>query len=77
MMMRDRVRDLPGNLVAEVVGAVLPRVSVSMGPREFLADIRANGILLERERGIYCFAHHTFQEYLAAAHIRERGQLDT
>lgn len=75
VMMKERTRDLSSRRVADLVASVLPRVSASVGPREFLADIRANGILLERERGIYCFAHHTFQEYLAAAHIRERGQL--
>ncbi len=74
-MMTETVRDLPGDRITAIIGEVLPRVSVSLGPREFLAEIRANGILLELERGIYCFAHHTFQEYFAAAHIRERNKI--
>ena len=30
----------------------------------------SSGLLLEREQGTYCFANKTFQEYLAAAHVR-------
>lgn len=74
-MMTEKVRDLPGDRLTALISSILPRVSISLGPREFLAEIRANGILLELERGIYCFAHHTFQEYLAAAHIRDRNKL--
>ena len=30
-------------------------------------------MLIERETGQYAFAHKTFQEYLAAEHIRDNG----
>jgi hypothetical protein len=76
-MMRDRARDMPNDRVSAVIGPVLPRVSSSVGELQFLADIRANGLLFEPQRDVYCFAHHTFQEYLAAARIREHGPLQT
>lgn len=75
-MMNDRVRDLPYSRATEVIRSVLPRVSISLSAREFFDDIRSNGLLLESERNLCCFAHHSFQEYLAAAHIRERGHTE-
>ncbi|WUI02918.1 hypothetical protein OHR68_14275 [Spirillospora sp. NBC_00431] len=36
--------------------------------------MRKSGLLVEREQGVYGFAHLTLQEYLAAAHIRERPE---
>ena len=56
-MFRPALRRLPGQLTAE----------------DFLADAGSNGLLVERESGLYCFAHQTFQEYLAAAHIPGQG----
>jgi NACHT domain len=73
IMMQQNVRDIPEERMVDVIRRVLPRFSSSLTTDDFLADIRANGLLLELEREIYCFAHHTFQEYLAAAHIRARG----
>src|SRR5262249_48037588 len=39
----------------------------------FLAEAQASGLVVERERHQYAFAHHTFGEYLAARHIRDNG----
>jgi tRNA A37 threonylcarbamoyladenosine biosynthesis protein TsaE len=41
-----------------------------------LAEVSTTGLLIEREAGLYSFAHLTFQEYLAAVHIRDTGDLD-
>ncbi len=39
---------------------------------DFLKNIEnSSGLLLEKESGIYSFAHLAFQEYLTAVHIRE------
>jgi hypothetical protein len=72
-MMKHRVSDLPrADVLAETKGT-LQRMSGSVTPEDFLADVSSNGLLVERETGQYAFAHQTFQEYLAAAHIRDRG----
>jgi len=45
-----------------------------MTPETFLQMVeQMSGLLLEREQGIYSFAHLTIQEYLASVHIREQG----
>ena len=59
----------------QVTGA-LRRLGRRVTAADFLADVGSNGLLVERESGQYCFAHHTFQEYLAAAHIRDKGLAD-
>ena len=44
-----------------------------MTPEAFLRLVEnASGLLLERENGVFSFAHLTFQEYLTAAYIREK-----
>ena len=53
------------------------RVHARWGPGEFLDDVSSNGLLVERESGLFSFAHHTFQEFLAASHIREKSMVST
>ncbi len=74
-MMRDRVRDLSFDRLVSMIGSVLPRVCAVLTPADYLADVCANGLLLDQERDVFCFAHHTFQEYLAAACVRDKRQL--
>jgi NACHT domain len=70
-MMQRQLRELLRDEVLTQIAPTLERVSARVAPEDFLADIGSNGLLVERESGQYCFAHHTFQEYLAAEHIRD------
>lgn len=72
-MMQRQVRDLPRAHVLAEIGPALRRMSRKLTAEEFLTDIASNGLLIERESGLYSFAHQTFQEYLAATHIRDKG----
>ncbi len=72
-MMQQRLRDLPRDDVLAEFGPALRRVSRQVTAERFLADVSSNGLLVERESGLYSFAHHTFQEYLAAACVRDKG----
>ncbi|MBT2229240.1 NACHT domain-containing NTPase [Nonomuraea sp. NEAU-A123] len=75
-MMRRGVRDLPGTAVLAEIRPALRRMATKLTAEDFLCDVRSNGLLIEREGDVYSFAHHTFQEYLAAAHIRDKGRPD-
>jgi hypothetical protein len=71
MMCRES-REIPaasaGKAIAETLNLVMPNAE----PLAFLRMVEdASGLLLERESGIYGFAHLTFQEYLASLHIKE------
>ncbi|HEX3590374.1 MAG TPA: NACHT domain-containing protein [Pseudonocardiaceae bacterium] len=75
-MMRRRVRDLPyADVVAELTPAVR-RIARGVNAEDFIADVSSDGLLVERESGRYSFTHLTFQEYLAADHIRDKGMVD-
>lgn len=72
-MMERRVRDLPRAEILALLKPALRRMSTPMSEEDFLADVSSNGLLIEREPGVYSFAHLTFQEYLAATHVRDKG----
>ncbi len=74
MMLRG-VRTLDGQQAEQLIAAPLQEVSTTL-PHDFLESIQnTSGLLLEREHGVYSFAHKTFQEYLAAVHINKHGLL--
>ncbi|TWP53254.1 NACHT domain-containing protein [Lentzea tibetensis] len=75
-MMRRHLRDLPRDEVITEIRPMLRRMAKAVDEQDFLADMGSNGLLIERESGLYSFAHLTFQEYLAAAHIREKRLAD-
>lgn len=75
-MMRKNQREVAFEEAAKVIERPLKRVK---GPQHgddassgltFLKSIEnSSGLLIEREMGVYSFAHLTFQEYLASAHV--------
>jgi hypothetical protein len=73
VMMDRRVRDLRRDQVLEILKPSLDRLPNAIEGQDFLDDVSFNGLLVERENGQYAFAHFTFQEYLAARHIKENA----
>jgi hypothetical protein len=76
-MMRRQVRDLPSSQILEILKPGLRRMTQAVTGKDFLDDVSFNGLLVERSNGQYAFAHLTFQEYLAAQHIREHALAKT
>lgn len=56
------------------IGQVLSRVASGHSSDEFMRQVEeSSGLLVELESGTFAFAHPTFQEYLAAIHIRSNS----
>ncbi|MER7922270.1 NACHT domain-containing protein [Streptomyces sp. NPDC096057] len=68
-MMKAEVRDWPLRETVRAIRQPLRQVSGSVTPEVFLETARKSGLLVEREQGVYGFAHLTLQEYLAAAQL--------
>jgi hypothetical protein len=73
VMMQKQIRDVARNDLIAELKPLLRRMSTKLTEEKFLADVSSNGILIERESGLYSFAHLTFQEYLAAGYVRDNG----
>jgi predicted NACHT family NTPase len=60
------------NLIARDLQTI---VNTTLTPEEFLEQIKdVSGLIVEREQGVFEFAHLSFQEYLAAAEVKELQQ---
>ncbi len=78
-MMRRRVCDLSTADAAAIVRPALRRTGKELtvtAEELFLDDAAANGLFVDRGNGVRAFAHRTFQEYLAAAHIKDKNLQD-
>ncbi len=77
-MMLNGIKEILITTAREVIEEPLKLVSQQLQPEAFLQLVEnTSGLLLEREQGLYSFAHLTFQEYLAAMYIRDNKLEDT
>ncbi|MEU6247791.1 NACHT domain-containing protein [Glycomyces sp. NPDC047010] len=73
-MMREETRDFPRSEVISVFGRMLQSGDTEISAEDLLESIvNSSGLLIERERDLFSFSHHTFCEYLASVHIRANG----
>ncbi|MFF7977626.1 NACHT domain-containing protein [Streptomyces sp. NPDC007901] len=75
-MMAEGRRDIAAGQAAELLEPALARVAATTAPDAFLASVVTSGLLVEREHGLYAFAHLTLQEHLAALHIQHHRLVD-
>ncbi|MGW1670313.1 NACHT domain-containing protein [Streptomyces sp. NPDC002324] len=72
-MMRAEDRYWPVSEAAEAIRGPLQQIPGDVAADLFLTEARKSGLLVEREHGVYGFAHLTLQEYLAAAQLSTPG----
>lgn len=72
-MMQLHVPDLSRADVIATIATVLQPACPELSAEDYVTNVVNNGLLIERETDTYAFAHLTFQEYLASAHIRDHG----
>ena len=75
-LMQLRTREFKISQGIEIIQEKLQKVaSHDLTPQQLLEQIKdVSGLLVEREIGLYEFAHLSFQEYLAAAEIKRLQQ---
>src|ERR1700682_2128016 len=72
-MMQSGIRDITLEQVSTIIQEPLGLVNAQLSGADFLKLVEnVSGLLLERENGIYSFAHVTFQKYLTAIYIHEQ-----
>jgi len=76
-MMHRRTPDIRSGDAIAVLAPVLRRIGKRITAENFLTEVEANGLFIQRKPEIWSFAHPTFQEYLASAHIRTRNLEET
>ena len=73
-MMIGNIREIRQWDALQIIKVPLTMVAPNLDPEIFLKSIeQQTGLLLEREVGIYSFAHKTFQEYLASMYILDKA----
>jgi energy-coupling factor transporter ATP-binding protein EcfA2 len=73
-MMIGNIREIRKVDALEIIKAPLAMVAPNLEAETFLKSIeQQSGLLLERELGIYSFAHKTFQEYLASMYFLDKN----
>jgi hypothetical protein len=71
-MMRNQQQVVSSEVTLEWIKEPLASINQQKDGLTFLHEIEeSSGLLLERESGSYSFAHKTFQEYLAAMHVKD------
>jgi energy-coupling factor transporter ATP-binding protein EcfA2 len=69
-MMKAALKDIKDDDAIKVLKNPLSRIRTRIGTKDFLRIMEeSTGLLLERERHYYAFAHLSFQEYLASTYI--------